>query len=945
MPRWRSLVWLAAAAALMAGPLGAAITEVFPLVRGGAERALPRGAVHAYPVDLRAGEYLHLRADQLGVDLALRWLDPFGSELLRVDSPNGDRGPEDLFFVADRGGRYRAELTRDGGPSGGRYRIAILERRPAAALDRRRSAALLAFSQAGVLRLAGVPEPAAAAYQKSASLWQGLKEEKRRGDALNRWAQLRRAAQAPREAVTIYREALRAFQAAGDLRDQALMQNEIGQCEGELAHPEEASAAFEKALALWRQSGDREGLAGSLYNLARMYRQQGEYQKALDSLQEESAIAHSRGDVQQQVEALIGIGQLLADAGSEEAALDSDQQALALLAIPGGDLNLKANALNQLANAFGEAGSPRSALLPLTTVLGLRRRTGDVHGQAVALVSLGKVYFQLKDQKKAMDLHRKALQLFRQLHAEPDEAAVWSNLGWISWAQGRSLEALDSFQQALSIARAHTYRGLEAAILQGMARAERLRGNPIAARRRIGEAVGIVEEVRGELGTDLQLSYFAKMEDYYGVLIDLLMEQHRLQPAAGYDLAALEASEKVHARSLLDQIQRGGPPVPPLRRAEIQAVLDPDTLVLEFYLSEPHSYLWSISSNAVSSYELPGKRVIEAQAELTRLAASRGGRRQVAEERLRELGRTLLAPVARQLGGKRLLVVPSGILATVPFEALVAPPSSAAGTPRDPLLVQHEVSFLPSVSVLAALRRREESREPAPDLLALLADAVVSREDRRLPPAAAAAPLPPGLGGLSILQHAAEEAKAILDLAPRRSVLSALGFAASRDLFLSGVLSRYRGIHVATHGYFDEEHPERSALVLSLFDAAGRPRKGLVRPQEIERLRLAADLVVLSACRSGLGRQVAGEGMVGLARSFLAAGASRTVVSLWNVDDHATSVLMKRFYYALLHDGRAPAAALREAQLSMRQEERWRDPYHWAGFLMQGDWQMKAFLS
>jgi len=943
MPRWRRLVWLSTVAALAAGPLRASAVEVFPLPSGKAERALPRGAVHAYPLALRAGEHVHLKAEQLGVDVELRLLDPAGKILLRIDSPTGDRGAEDLFFVAPRAGRYRAEVALRSGPAGGRYRLAVAERRAATAIDRRRAAAQSAFSRGGELSAAHATEEAALAYRQAADLWHGLGDEGRRGLALQRLANLRLSASALAAAMAAYREALGAYKTAGDRHEQAVMKNQIGRCLHGLAQPAAARASYESALALWRELGDPLNQAITLQNLAALSSRQGDYQEALSSLGRAFALWKSLGSSQGQARVLIEMGRVFAAVGEGAAAQQRYQQALELLRAPGGDRGLRAAALTELGNAFYDEGVQRSALPTLRIALGLQRQRGEARGEAVTLISLGRVYLSLGDRARAADYHRRALQLFRRTGARDEEAKAWSNLGWIAWAAGRPREALDAFERALPVARADHNRELEAATLHGMARAERRRGNPIAARQRILESLAIIESIRGELApSGFQLSYFAKKEDYYTFLIDLLMEQHRLRPAAGDDLAAFEISERARARSLLDTLQPGAA-ASPLALSEIRSrLLDRGTLLLEYYLSEPRSYLWVVSTKTVASYELPGRARLERQVGLTLAALSRRtSARNVTELRLTELGRVLLAPVAGQLGDKRILIVPHAALEGVPFEALIAPAAAmgamGAGRPA-PLLLRHEVVVISSASVLAALRRRSSARPPAPNALALFADPVIMPNDPRLPPSARRSPLPLGGRDLPRLRFAADEATAILRLAPARGLLQAIGLTANRELALSGVLERYRILHFATHGLFDETQPDLSALVLSQFDAAGRPRNGLLRPQDIYGLHLKADLVVLSACRTALGRRVPGEGLVGLTRSFLAAGAGRVLVSLWNVDDRATSVLMERFYRGLLGDGLAPAAALRQAQLSMWREERWRSPYLWAGFLLHGDW-------
>ncbi|HEY9422869.1 MAG TPA: CHAT domain-containing protein, partial [Thermoanaerobaculia bacterium] len=151
-------------------------------------------------------------------------------------------------------------------------------------------------------------------------------------------------------------------------------------------------------------------------------------------------------------------------------------------------------------------------------------------------------------------------------------------------------------------------------------------------------------------------------------------------------------------------------------------------------------------------------------------------------------------------------------------------------------------------------------------------------------------------------------------------------------------LGGFRIVHFATHGVIDAERPALSGLALSMVDEKGNSREGFLHLHDIYNLRLDADLVVLSGCRTALGREVRGEGLIGLARGFQYAGARRVLASLWRVEDRATAALMERFYRALWIEKLAPAAALRTAQLHVRQQRRWRDPYFWAGFVLAGDW-------
>jgi len=137
----------------------------------------------------------------------------------------------------------------------------------------------------------------------------------------------------------------------------------------------------------------------------------------------------------------------------------------------------------------------------------------------------------------------------------------------------------------------------------------------------------------------------------------------------------------------------------------------------------------------------------------------------------------------------------------------------------------------------------------------------------------------------------------------------------------------------------DSERPGLSALVLSLVDEQGKPQDGFLRTNDILNLNLPAELVVLSACQTGLGQEIKGEGLVGITRGFMYAGAARVVVSLWSVNDKATSELMTKFYRKMLKEGQSPAAALRAAQVEMWQQKAWQSPFYWAAFVMQGEWK------
>jgi CHAT domain-containing protein len=376
-------------------------------------------------------------------------------------------------------------------------------------------------------------------------------------------------------------------------------------------------------------------------------------------------------------------------------------------------------------------------------------------------------------------------------------------------------------------------------------------------------------------------------------------------------------------------------------------------------------------------------RVAQADAEYPQAAAA--------------LAQMVLGPVAERLTMKRLLIVSDGALQYVPFAALPAPAgerergragergtkkssglSLTSSLPRSfrPLVVDHEIVKLPSASTLAVLRRELEERAPAPKSVAVLADPVFDRNDERFTASFAASPSASfgasfaraltkpgaesnarvagmetnsdlvrsardiGIDGyrLARLPFTRKEAQAILELAPARERLAALDFAASQFTVFKPELAQYRYVHIATHGLLNSLRPELSGIVLSLVNERGVDQDGFLRAHEVFDLRLPAEMVVLSGCQTGLGKEIKGEGLVGLTRGFMYAGAARVMVSLWEVNDQATSQLMTRLYQGLLGKRRlSPAAALREAQISFWRDKRWSSPYYWAAFTLQGE--------
>jgi len=428
----------------------------------------------------------------------------------------------------------------------------------------------------------------------------------------------------------------------------------------------------------------------------------------------------------------------------------------------------------------------------------------------------------------------------------------------------------------------------------------------------------------------------------------------------------------------------------PLALAEVQQqLLDGNTALLEYSLGKERSYLWAVTQKSVALFRLPSREVIDRQAialraeiipaELRRsivginVTANQSKQQDTEDSPAAQnaasyasaasaLYKTAVAPAIAVTGNKRLLVVADGALNYVPFEALVTKEGSAADYASLPYLIKtNEVIYAPSASVVAAIRQ-QGSRTRSGGVL-LVADPVFDAEDTRakkvvatvqntavatrgLPLSSAIVDLTgnAALAGLKLarLNGTRREAEQIAQLArsDKGTADTWLDFSASEADIRKNDMKQYRVVHIATHGLLDAERPQFTGLVLSLVGNANGD-DGFLRTDEIFNLRLGSPLVMLSACETGLGKQVKGEGVIGLTRAFMYAGAPTVGVSLWSVADRSTALLMPDFYKRLL-EGKsdiAPPAAMRAAQLDLIAKGRYSAPFYWAPFVLNGDWR------
>lgn len=825
-----------------------------------------------------------------------------------------------------------------------------------------------------------------------------------------------KAIQCYNSVIPYYKSILGDYYAAGLLQTVGLELTWLGEYQQALDYHNQALKAF-----------GGKGKAIQLTNTGYIYSLIGDMQKAIDCYNQSLKISRdTAGGSNKYSEALTltAIGFAYFSMGDVQKALEYYSQALPITQAIKRPRE-EGMTLGAIGLAYNALGERQKALDFLTQGLNRIRFAKNLFGgrerffESIALTNIGLVYNSLGQKQRALDYYRQA-RLVSQLAVDArGEAAALYGMASIERERGNLVEARNLIETAIKnielvrsripghelrasfFASVRNYYEMYIDLLMQLHKSQPSDGFDFLA---------LQASERARARSLLELFNELQMNIRQGVDRDLLKREQELQQQlsskavtelrllTGQDDAGNAARLKKEIEALTNAYQEVQTQIraknkryaeliqpQPLTIKEIQQqVLDADTLLLEYALGEERSYLWAVTKSSITSYELPGRARIEALAKqfyqlliepnqvYQATADNRGMRLKKVDARDKRvvdvssvLSEMLLGPVAPQLEQKRLLVITEGALQYIPFTALPEPDSTKQDSSnRQPLVMNHEIISLPSLSSIDVLRKELVVRKPASKALAVLADPVFNKYDERVRARISQKPdknsddISEERGLIIKVQSSAnesgitdatspilrlpgtrQEAERILDLVPQEDRLKALDFAASRTTATSPDLSNYRIIHFATHGIANSTHPELSGILLSMVDEQGSSQNGFLQAHEVYNLRLPADIVVLSACQTALGKDIKGEGLIGLTRGFMYSGAARVIASLWRVDDDATSDLIVRFYTGLLKDGLKPAAALRAAQISMWKDKKWEAPYYWAAFVIQGEWR------
>jgi CHAT domain-containing protein len=698
----------------------------------------------------------------------------------------------------------------------------------------------------------------------------------------------------------------------------------------------EAKAAYERQLELLRKTGDRRAQAINLRMTAILYRNSGDLARAMANSRQALTLFRELHDQLQTGNTLHILGVLESDQELYSAALEHFNEALT---IP----ELTAVTRTQVERGIGTAQCGlehyAACIVIMRQLLDQAIASGNQHDIAWGYFKLGYPQSLSGAHREAYESNLKALATLRSTGHDPyEEWHFLASVGQELAASGRQSESLLYYKQAIAIVEwlreglVPTEESMAKAATAYMTKdlfdqaTDALFGvDPVEALRTVELArarafLSILAESKINLREGIAPALRAREAELFKRVTAIRTTDSKAKTAELNDIE--NNLEDLHvemrkANPKLAQIQYPQP----LGADQIRQSLRPGTTLIEYALGPKRSFAWVLSRDKVTAAVLPPAKEIEAQVAALRrsLTAEVSGltARQAANEAAdaaAKLSRTLLKPIESSLAGSRqLIIVPDGALYYVPLEVLPVDGKTL-------LLQRYPVAYAVSASTLAEGTGSNMAVAYSRELLAF-GDPVQS----------SARNIVQRGFELGSLPFTRDEVKTIAAQFPPGASKVYLGGAARLESIESEALDRYRYLHFATHGLLDEEHPSQSGVVLT----AGRDDDGVLRFDAVTGLRLNAEVVTLSACNTGLGKLVSGEGMLGLVRAFLYAGAASVNVSLWSVNDAATADLMKEFYRNLRRS-MTPAESLRQAKLTLLGQDNtlWRHPHYWAPFVL-----------
>jgi len=711
------------------------------------------------------------------------------------------------------------------------------------------------------------------------------------------------------QALIYFRRSISLNQSFGDKVRVAESMLKTGTILNNLSKHSDALASLGKALEIYRETDDKSGISDALNQIGFVYLKMGDYDKALEKFNEAIKITKEQ----------------------------KDQWGLAGI-------------YNNMAIMLQNVGRTEKALDYYKSALAIYEELKDQGNILVTLNNIGTTYFDLKDYLTAEEYHKKGLNLSRELNVRDQEANYLLNLANDQNLMGKPDEALLNYKAGFEIAHKLNNPDLTWRFIAGLAENYEHSGEYEKVIELNDTALKIIEGLRSTLpGDEFKATYLAKERYVYEDIVDLLETLHERDRTKGYDKLAFRYAEQSKSRVLLDLLstdklisdkdpgksnQRNPEPISIEQAKELCP--DRNTVVFEYSVGDSSSCLWVITQSDFKIFRLPRRKILQEQIETIRFSIldPQQGISEFFTNAGSILYEELIKPGESFLSKKsKVIIIPDGVLNYLPFEVLLTEksnPTAKVSFSDLPFLVKkYPVSYGQSASVLKTLIAKSPgAREPEGANRRLIAFGDPLYEDTLFN---AQVKFPR-------LEFSGKEIENIASFFPTgSSEIYVRNRATEENLKHNNELNKFNYAHFATHGSIDEDKPDLSSIVLTTEKNSGED--GLLRADEIFNMKLNAELVVLSACQTGLGKLFRGEGMVGLTRAFMYAGTPSIVVSLWSVSDMSTAYLMGEFYKNLIKNKLSKTDALREAQLTLIAGEKFAHPFYWAPFILIGDWR------
>ncbi len=841
-------------------------------------------------------------------------------------------------------------------------------------------------------------------YQKSFDLWNQLGNSQRQAESLVYCAYVHMVLGEPIEGLDKAKQAESIFTEIKDIRGLKLSEIAIGHLLSAMDSKQSALNYYQKANKGFPDDLDLSERAALFNGLGLIYEDYGEYDLSLSYREKALALFQRERYLYGQLasmHSLIKLNYLQRDIVKAEFYTNEAKRLAARLK----DNYFLAVVYKEIGDHFFNTSSDQLALEYYKKSLQNSRSTGYKSNIALVLARLGTIYLKRGHLILARKNLQESLEISRKIINRFSEAQTLFGLARLDFIENKSDKALEEISESIEITESlssnvlnsklkQTYFSnvferyeLYIALLMDAHQKQPDAGYAFQAllaaeRSRSRTTLETLALANANFASDADPDLIRREREIRGLLN---LKSDKLSELLGGNADRSEIAEidreidqlEFELEEIKSVLKQNSPIYAAIREpsavniAEFQNQgLDENTVLLEYSLGEKQSYLWLVGKNNVKSFILPARSVIESTVESLREFISARVRKTgesieefqtritIADREYPELARKLslmlFGPIHEEISGKRLIIVPDGKLHYFPISALPLPNSEL----NEPLLLSNEVIYQPSVSTLAILMVNEKKTNSGSKDILIFTDPVFSKSDSRFSIGVKSNKLThdntpdlnnfreiDSMNSFPRLAYSKDEGDSISKIAGNSHADIFTGFSATREQFLNSNFSQYRILHLATHGLIDETRPELSGIVFSRFDKRRQRLNEFVRLHDIYSLKINADLVVLSACETSVGKDVRGEGLLSLNNGFLQIGAKSVLSTLWKVDDKATLQFMQIFYGILGDEDITVANALRKTQIEMRETRQFESPYYWAAFTLQGDFRQKPDIS